>query len=78
MKNTFLLFTLILLLGSCRDGSSNKSRAVDTTQTDRVAPQIIEVASFKGQQVTGVTVSNSGRIFVNFPEMEKRCYQFCS
>lgn len=28
---------------------------------------IQEVASFKGKQVTGVTVSNSGRIFANFP-----------
>lgn len=29
--------------------------------------QIIEVATFKGQQVTGVSVSHSGRIFANFP-----------
>lgn len=71
MKNTLLLITLILLLGSCRERSSNKSRAVDFAQTDSVAPQIIEVASFKGQQVTGVTVSNSGRIFVNFPRWRK-------
>lgn len=29
--------------------------------------EILEVANFKGQQVTGVTVSNNGRIFANFP-----------
>lgn len=28
---------------------------------------IIEVAEFKGQQVTGVSVSNTGRVFANFP-----------
>ncbi|NIJ44960.1 sugar lactone lactonase YvrE [Wenyingzhuangia heitensis] len=29
--------------------------------------KITEVASFKGQQVTGVTVTNQGKIFANFP-----------
>lgn len=29
--------------------------------------EVIKVASFKGIQVTGVTVSNKGRIFANFP-----------
>lgn len=31
------------------------------------APKLEEVASFPDQQVTGVTVSTTGRIFVNFP-----------
>ncbi|MGJ5641464.1 SMP-30/gluconolactonase/LRE family protein [Formosa sp. S-31] len=30
-------------------------------------PKIEEVCQFKGQQVTGVTVSQNGRIFTNFP-----------
>jgi sugar lactone lactonase YvrE len=29
--------------------------------------EVTQIASFKGQQVTGVTVSQKGRIFVNFP-----------
>lgn len=31
------------------------------------APQLQQVAAFPKQQVTGVTVSKSGRVFVNFP-----------
>src|SRR5688500_7164229 len=31
------------------------------------APGLQEVASFPNQQVTGVAVSKSGRVFVNFP-----------
>ena len=32
------------------------------------AADLEEVANFPNQQVTGVTVSKSGRIFVNFPD----------
>lgn len=39
-----------------------------TTKKDR---KIIKVASFTGQQVTGVTVSENGRIFANFPRWRK-------
>lgn len=31
----------------------------------------VEVASFKGVQVTGITVSDTGRMFVNFPRWRK-------
>ncbi len=33
--------------------------------------EIKQVATFKGQQVTGVTVSDKGRIFANFPRWRK-------
>ncbi|WP_010521143.1 L-dopachrome tautomerase-related protein [Aquimarina agarivorans] len=33
--------------------------------------EIIEVATFKGQQVTGVSISAKGRLFVNFPRWRK-------
>lgn len=33
--------------------------------------EVTAVASFKGQQVTGVTVSDKGRIFANFPRWRK-------
>ncbi|WP_044398558.1 L-dopachrome tautomerase-related protein [Lacinutrix sp. Hel_I_90] len=71
MKQIILLFTLVLLTGSCRQGYSTKPEAVIVPQTDSVAKKIIEVAAFKGQQVTGVTVSHSGRVFVNFPRWRK-------
>jgi hypothetical protein len=32
------------------------------------AAELEEVANFPNQQITGVTVSKSGRIFVNFPD----------
>lgn len=37
------------------------------TNAQRKATQIEKVASFMGQQVTGVTVSDQGRIFTSFP-----------
>jgi len=45
----------VLLLVSCKSGNRN----------------IIEVANFTGQQVTGVTVSEQGRVFANFPRWRK-------
>jgi sugar lactone lactonase YvrE len=38
-----------------------------TIHTSQDQKEITEIASFEGQQVTGVTVSRDGRIFVNFP-----------
>ena len=37
-------------------------------QTGTKTAQVEEVASFNGQQVTGVSVSDKGRIFVSFPQ----------
>jgi sugar lactone lactonase YvrE len=71
MKKTVLLFTFLTLLGSCKEATNTKPKTLTANQEDSIAPQITEVAAFKGQQVTGVTVSNSGRIFVNFPRWRK-------
>ena len=38
----------------------------------RAEAKIEDVASFKGAQVTGVTVSDKGRIFVNFPRWREQ------
>ena len=35
-------------------------------------PEIENIASFKGQQVTGVTVSANGRVFANFPRWREQ------
>ena len=51
-----IIILAAILLQSCvnQKASSNKN-------------EIIEVAQFKGQQVTGVSVSKTGRVFANFP-----------
>lgn len=48
------LFTGILI--SCKPPQKNS-----------IQSNIVPVAEFKGQQVTGVTVSKTGRVFANFP-----------
>lgn len=64
MKKIVILLLSILSFTSCK-------KEVKKTQvkTEEVVPKPIikEVAVFKGQQVTGVTVTQEGRIFVNFP-----------
>ncbi|MFT5750432.1 MAG: sugar lactone lactonase YvrE [Ancylomarina sp.] len=51
-----IILLAAILLQSCvnQKSSSNKN-------------DFIEVAQFKGQQVTGVSVSHTGRVFANFP-----------
>jgi sugar lactone lactonase YvrE len=51
-----VILLIAVILQSCgnQNASSNKN-------------DIIEVAQFKGQQVTGVSVSSEGRVFANFP-----------
>ena len=53
----FIISTCIALLAMCASFS----------QEARSESGIEPVASFKGAQVTGVTVTDKGRIFVNFP-----------
>ena len=53
--NKFLYIICTLFLISC------------TTSTNKIT----QVAAFKGQQVTGVTVSEQGKIFANFPRWRK-------
>lgn len=61
--NKFLLAVFIAFaIVSCKTTPENKE-----TQKINKPLEITEVASFKGQQVTGVTVSSKGRIFANFP-----------
>jgi sugar lactone lactonase YvrE len=64
MKKTALLLFSILSLSSCKKENTKSQNAEDKTET---AEAVKEIARFKGQQVTGVTVSQEGRIFVNFP-----------
>lgn len=57
MKFGLFIIVLMALLG-CQSGTKTR-------------PGVIEVASFSGQQVTGVAVTNDGRMFVNFPRWRK-------
>lgn len=63
----FILSTLVItvLLVQCKRVTNKK---VSTEEKMKV--EIAQVASIKGQQLTGVTVSNN-RVFVNFPRWRK-------
>jgi sugar lactone lactonase YvrE len=76
MKKIIPIITLTLLAGAC----SGVKKSVKTLQTDPLVdkktvgtlptesqPELVEIANFKGAQVTGVTMSESGRMFANFP-----------
>jgi len=64
MKKTALLLFSILSLSSCKKENTKPQNTEDKTET---AQTVQEIATFKGQQVTGVTVTQEGRILVNFP-----------
>ncbi|TXE11946.1 hypothetical protein FUA26_07740 [Seonamhaeicola algicola] len=67
--STYILF-LVTILASCKNTEKQtKNNTVKQVEKPTTTPtnKVIEVAQFKGQQVTGVTVSNTGAIFVNFP-----------
>lgn len=58
---------LMYLIASCSDTKPKTGPEQAAEETNSV----IEIARFKGQQVTGVTVTDAGRIFVNFPRWRK-------
>lgn len=62
-----ILFTI--LLTSCHTTKTKTKEEInDTIAKTNTA---IEIARFKGQQVTGITVTETGRIFANFPRWRK-------
>ena len=74
MKFNLKLLVILIFLGvqltSCKE-ASNKTKESISSSTDRISQPVIQVAEFKGQQVTGVSVNQDGRIFVNFPRWRK-------
>jgi sugar lactone lactonase YvrE len=60
MKRILLILTITTLIGC-------KSVSAPTISDNKIE----EVASFKGQQVTGLSISEQGRIFANFPRWRK-------
>jgi hypothetical protein len=72
MKIKTLSLSFIILLLSCKDVQERDNKMNEKANSDAIT----EVASFKGQQVTGVTATDKGRLFVNFPRW--RSQQFSS
>jgi len=71
MKYIYYLCFLLILFVSCKDTRKTEMETTIDTQEHSTVLQVLDVASFKGQQVTGVSVSDTGRIFVNFPRWRK-------
>ncbi|SFW65814.1 L-dopachrome tautomerase-related protein [Cellulophaga fucicola] len=70
MKNLSYIIILSILFISCKEKTDNKIKSTPVViQTE--TPKVTQITSFKGQQVTGISVSNKGRIFVNFPRWRK-------
>ncbi|WP_246175158.1 major royal jelly family protein [Tenacibaculum aiptasiae] len=75
IKINILLITLVSVVGlvNCkRKSGENTSKEVETLKEEKKEqlPKVTQVATIKGQQLTGVTVSNS-RVLVNFPRWRK-------
>lgn len=62
-KIAFLLFLTVMT------GCKKQQEKTESQLNAKNNP--VKVASFKGQQVTGVSVSDKGRIFANFPRWRK-------
>lgn len=63
---------LLIAVISCSSQSEKKEKVLKLeTVTTEAPPAILEVASFTGAQVTGVTASSDGRIFASFPRWRK-------
>jgi sugar lactone lactonase YvrE len=71
MKKSLFLLSLFTLVLSCKEATNKQNDPEVSKQTDSITNQVQEVAAFEGQQVTGVTVNTTGRIFVNFPRWRK-------
>jgi sugar lactone lactonase YvrE len=67
MKIKMLGLSVIFILLSCKSVQERDNKMDEKANSDAIT----EVASFKGQQVTGVTATDKGRLFVNFPRWRK-------
>lgn len=70
LNSTYCLISMVLL-AACGQRKSSENTGKDTDTLSEATPKVIQVAAFKGKQVTGVTVSETGRIFANFPRWRK-------
>ncbi len=70
MKKIIVLLAAIIL-NACGDKTKKEQTIEDAATTSVAQPKVENVATFKGLQVTGVTVTDKGRIFANFPRWRK-------
>ncbi len=81
MKNLMWLLSIgtVILIVACKQkkaatqtsDSTSKTTQDSTSGTAAAASTLTKVTSFKGQQVTGFTISKDGRMFANFPRWHK-------
>ena len=64
LKYNMIAIALLLMITM---GCDKKPTQKEATTESVSQPKAVEVAQFKGAQVTGVTVSQNGRMFANFP-----------
>ncbi|MBL7559744.1 SMP-30/gluconolactonase/LRE family protein [Olleya sp. YSTF-M6] len=67
MKKILILSAIALCTIACKTDKKQSNITTEVATKTDTLPVITEVAQFTGQQVTGVTVSETGRMFVNFP-----------
>ncbi|WP_281980295.1 SMP-30/gluconolactonase/LRE family protein [Tenacibaculum mesophilum] len=68
MKKILILSLSIFSLITCKNETKRETKKPENKQSiSENKSNITEIASFKGQQVTGVTVTQDGRVFANFP-----------
>jgi sugar lactone lactonase YvrE len=68
MKKLLVLSALVISCIACKNETKQTNPATtETTTAPKKLATITTVAEFTGQQVTGVSVSQAGRVFVNFP-----------
>jgi sugar lactone lactonase YvrE len=71
MKKSIYLLFLFMAVFSCKEATNKTIDTEVSKQGDSITKQVLPVAEFIGQQVTGVTVTLTERIFVNFPRWRK-------
>lgn len=73
MKKNLLLYSTVLMIAACSSPAKkpDKTLLVDKKTIGLLPtekePELIQIAEFKGAQVTGVTIAKDGRMFANFP-----------
>lgn len=70
-KRLFVLFSLLFIINFCAvPNASAQTRPTNRRASGNQTGRIEQVFAFQNQMPTGVTVSQSGRIFVNYPRWE--------
>ncbi len=66
-----IILLAAIALGACGDKTKKEESEVKKETESVEVPKVENVTTFKGLQVTGVAVTDKGRIFANFPRWRK-------